>query len=196
MIDLSKYAGLVFDMDGTLIDSMPAHINAWRQTCEKYDVPYDYEWFYQLGGVPTLETVDIMNQTFGLNLDRYAVAADKMAFYDENSDKIVALPETLAVVKAWYGKKPLAVGTGARHDAAVAMLEQTGLLQYFDTVVGSDDVPAHKPAPDTFIQAARNLGCEPTECVVFEDTAIGKEAAENGHMPCIMVLNGHIDWPA
>lgn len=195
MFDLSGFSGLVFDMDGTLVNSMPGHLDAWRQVAEKYHFNYDRDWFYRLGGVPTLETVDIINQTFGLALERQQVAADKMAFFSRVVNRVEALPETLAVVKHWYGKKPMAVGTGAKHEAALKMLQHTGLAQYFDVVVGSDDVPAHKPAPDTFISAARQLGLVPEQCVVFEDTPIGRQAAENGNMTCIMVLDGRIDWP-
>ncbi|MEF1174561.1 HAD-IA family hydrolase, partial [Vibrio sinaloensis] len=78
-------------------------------------------------------------------------------------------------------------GTGSQRKSALALLKQTELLPKLDAVVTATDVANHKPNPDTFLEAARQLGVNANACVVFEDTELGKRAAHSGGMDCIMV---------
>ena len=81
MLDLTKYQGIIFDMDGTLIDSMGSHLQAWELTCHALGYPFDYDYMYSLGGVPTLATVDILNEKYGLSHDPDEVAKQKHQFW-------------------------------------------------------------------------------------------------------------------
>ncbi len=73
MIDLSAYQGIIFDMDGTLIDSMGSHLQAWQKACEAYGYPFDYDYMYSLGGIPTVKTIEMLNEKFGLDHDPLVV---------------------------------------------------------------------------------------------------------------------------
>ena len=86
-----------------------------------------------------------------------------------------------------HGKKPLAVASGGGRKAVHATLESLGLIQLFDAIVTSEDYINGKPAPDPYLEAARRLGVIPSECLVFEDTEIGRQSALAAGMECVLV---------
>ncbi|GAA6186908.1 beta-phosphoglucomutase family hydrolase [Aliiglaciecola sp. NS0011-25] len=195
MLDLSKYKGIVFDMDGTLIDSMGSHATAWQQTCESFGIPYDREYIHSLGGVPTREIAKLLNEKYGLNCDLNGVAKKKRDAWLALDDNLTIIPDTFGVMQRYQGKLKMGVGTGSERTNAIRMLTETGLLDRLETVVTSSDVTQGKPHGETFLTVAKNMGLTAKECVVFEDTKIGKQAAENAGMDCIMVINGKIQLP-
>jgi len=93
----------------------------------------------------------------------------------------------IEVVKAYKGRRPMAVGTGSEHAMAVALLQHLGLCDYFSAIVGADDVKRHKPEPDTFIRCAELMGVPPARCVVFEDADFGLQAARAAGMDAVDV---------
>ncbi|MEP4892037.1 MAG: beta-phosphoglucomutase family hydrolase [Aliiglaciecola sp.] len=196
MLDLSQYKGIVFDMDGTIIDSMGSHAKAWQQTCESFGIPYDKEYIHSLGGVPTREIAKLLNEKYGLNCDLDSVAKKKRDAWLALDDNLTLITDTFDVMKKYQGKLKMAVGTGSERTNAIRMLTETGLLERLETVVTSTDVTHGKPHGETFLTAAKNMGLSAQECVVFEDTKIGKQAADNAGMDCIMVINGKIQLPA
>lgn len=192
---LEKYEAIIFDMDGTLIDSMPAHMEAWRMAAEEYDYPYDHEWHYAQGGVPTRKTVELINEKYQLDLDPDAVAETKRLKWESMGLGPQLIEETYQLFQKLLGKKPVAVGTGAERSHALEMLEETGILDHLDGLVTACDVSNGKPSPDTFLQAAEAMGVAPERCVVFEDTEIGRQAALAAGMDCILVKDYRIQWP-
>ncbi|MGL5500875.1 MAG: HAD-IA family hydrolase, partial [Plesiomonas shigelloides] len=97
------------------------------------------------------------------------------------------LPLIEDVVKAYHGRRPMAVGTGSETAVAEALLRHMGLRDYFSVLVGANDVQAHKPAPDTFLLCAEKLGIAPQHCVVFEDAEFGLQAARRAGMDVVDV---------
>ena len=97
------------------------------------------------------------------------------------------ISDTANLLEANLGKKKLAVGTGSQRVSAVKLLTRVNMLDKLDALVTATDVENHKPHPQTFLTACELLGLEPQECVVFEDTDLGKQAAHAGGMDCIMV---------
>ncbi|WP_438862529.1 HAD family hydrolase [Neptunicella sp.] len=192
MLDLSKYQGIVFDMDGTLIDSMGSHLRAWQQTCETFNYPFDVDYMHGLGGIPTRKTVEILNDKYQKEHDPDEVALHKRDFWLAMGESPVIIEETVNVLKHYQGKLKMGIGTGAERPHAEQMLQDTGLLSMVETLVTATDVTHGKPHPETFLTVARNMGIEPQHCVVFEDTQIGFEAATRAGMDCILVQNGQI----
>ena len=192
MLDLTTYQGIIFDMDGTLIDSMGSHLQAWEQTCKAFEYPFDHDYMYSLGGIPTLETVKILNKKFGLNHDPKTVAKQKQQFWVDLDSKPSIIAETVAILNYYQGKMPIGVGTGAEREHAIDHLTHTGLINKIDTLVTASDVKHGKPHPETFLRVAEQIGIKPELCVVFEDTEIGYNAAQAGGMDCILVKNGKI----
>tara|TARA_R110000744_G_scaffold356714_1_gene463497 strand:- start:291 stop:881 length:591 start_codon:yes stop_codon:yes gene_type:complete len=196
MPDLSRYKGIVFDMDGTLIDSMGSHAVAWQQTCEHFGYPYDKEYIHALGGVPTREIAKLLNEKHGQNHDLDKVAEVKRQAWLALDDDLTVIEDTFNVMQRYKGKLKMGIGTGSERDNAIRMLTKTGLLERVETVVTSSDVKNGKPDGETFLTVAKNMGLSASECVVFEDTDIGRQAAKNAGMDCIMVIDGKIELPA
>lgn len=192
---LARYDAIIFDMDGTLIDSMPVHIEAWRQTSEKYGFPFAPQWHHSLGGVPTGKTAELINQRYHLGLDPAAVAETKRLVWEAMDNGPVLIDETYGVFTHCEGDKKVAVGTGALREHAEELLGSVGLLDRLDALVTASDVEHGKPHPETFLQAAALVGVEPARCLVFEDTELGRQAAIAAGMDCVLVVNGRLRWP-
>ena len=195
MPDLSCYKGIVFDMDGTLIDSMGSHGKAWQQTCEQYGYVYEREFIHNLGGVPTREIVLLLNGKYGFDHDPDEVTEFKRQAFLALDESAAVIEDTFAVMQRYQGVLKMGVGTGADRANAIRMLTEAGLLERLETLVTASDVTYGKPHGETFMTVARNMGLQPQDCVVFEDTEIGRQAAQNAGMDCIMVVNGRIQLP-
>ena len=188
------FNALIFDMDGTLVDSMPLHLAAWQKTSREFGFTCDAQWLYEQGGVPSRKIVALLAQQQGLDLDAEAVARRKTAHYVATIAQARPFPAMVELVKAAHGQRPMAIGTGSLRSNAALILQQSGLGQYIQTVVAADDVSQHKPAPETFLRAAQLLDVAPQSCLVFEDTQIGCQAALAAGMACVLVRDGVPDW--
>ncbi|WP_439243096.1 beta-phosphoglucomutase family hydrolase [Lonepinella sp. BR2474] len=180
---LQHYTALIFDMDGTIIDTMPSHALAWQKVGEILGYPITGEIMYELGGA-TVST--IARETMKRHQIPEQYFAEMVRLKREIGFEIIkqkaALLPTFDIVKAYQGKKPLALGTGS-HGIMVDLLSQKFQLQdYFDVIVNADQVTHHKPHPETFLRCAELLNVDPTRCLVFEDADLGVQAGLAGGM--------------
>ena len=150
-IDLTAYEGLIFDMDGTLIDTMPAHVKAWQQTAEEFGFHFEASWLHSLGGMPSYKIAGEVNSKYGLSLDPQAVSTFKMASFAAIEDKGDIIPCTYSLLIEHLGNKKIAVGTGSQRKSAEQLLDKTDILNKLDILVTATDVKNHKPNPDTFL---------------------------------------------
>lgn len=186
-IDLAEFTGLIFDMDGTLIDSMGWHSESWMITAERFGYQLERDYIHKMGGVPSYEISKILNREQGLNHDPEEVVAFKNATYASIRGEPIKIQPTFEIFMKHKAEKRVGVGTGARRADAELLLTQTGLIEHLHALVTSSDVEQGKPHPETFLRVAELMGVSPRQCVVFEDTEIGVQAARDAGMACILV---------
>ncbi|QYK03036.1 HAD-IA family hydrolase [Shewanella psychrotolerans] len=186
----TEFDAIIFDMDGTLVDSGQLHEIAWRETLTQFQIPIAPPLMRSLAGVPTIETLAILKSHFKVEtvlsneqINDYKEARVKALMAD-----FVKPTSLIEFAKKNYGIRPMAVGTGAYTAEAVEILTLCGLIDLVDHVVGADQVGAPKPAPDTFLRCAELMGVSPESCVVFEDAKTGMQAAEAAGMAVVDVL--------
>ncbi|MFM8413584.1 MAG: HAD family hydrolase [Planctomycetota bacterium] len=182
---------LLFDCDGTLADTMPAHYLAWLTVTEPHGIAFDEDRFYSLGGRPTRDIVATLATEAGVALDVEQAARRKERGFLDQIDGILPIDLVVDVVRRSRGRVPMAVVTGGYHDVCRQILDRVGLADCFDTIVASEDTQRHKPDPDPFLEAARRLGARPERCVVWEDSSLGIEAARRAGMHWIDVRSFH-----
>ncbi len=168
--------GLIFDCDGTIVDTMPIHYAAWCSTTAKHGLVFPEERFYALGGVSPFEVLRMLSEEQGVEIDSDAVTYQKEAKYMELIGNAKEIPEVMQIVRDNHGKLPMAVASGGTHETVEGILQQCGIRHYFDAIVTSQDVDNPKPAPDTFLEAARRINVAPEKCRAYEDADMGMKA--------------------
>ncbi|MFM8736060.1 MAG: HAD family hydrolase [Pirellulales bacterium] len=192
MWHLQAADAILFDCDGTLADTMPAHYRAWLAVTRAHGLAFDEDRFYSLGGRPTRDIIATLAREAGVAVDVDQAAEVKEPNFLDQLSRIEAIGPVVDVVRRLRGRVPLAVVTGGYHDVVGRILDHIGLADAFDTIVASEDTARHKPDPDPFLEAARRLGARPERCVVWEDSDLGLEAARRGGMAWIDVRAFHL----
>lgn len=195
MLDrLRAYDGLIFDLDGTLVDSMHLHLAAWKHAAETHGFAFDYATYHAWGGIPSRKIAHLINERQGLALDAEAVAATKAEHYLKHISEVRPIAASVDIVASVHGRLPMAVATGTPRANLDRILTDTGLAQYFRATVCAEDVDRHKPHPDTFLLAAERLRVPALRCLVFEDTLTGFTAATAAGMDCVPVEACEVRW--
>ncbi|HPJ15041.1 MAG TPA: beta-phosphoglucomutase family hydrolase [Spirochaetota bacterium] len=173
---------LIFDIDGTLVDTMEIHYKAWEKMFALQGFNYPREVFYELAGIPTYKIVPILNERYNLKLDPEETMNEKEKYFMELFSAVKEIKVVSDIARKYHGVLPMSLGTGGRKDIAQMTMETVGLSKYFDIMVAAEDVIHHKPAPDTFLKCAELMGVEPQFCQVFEDGELGLQAARTAGM--------------
>ncbi|WP_297091469.1 beta-phosphoglucomutase family hydrolase [uncultured Draconibacterium sp.] len=182
-----KAKGLIFDLDGTLADTMPVHFVAYQKILGKYGVDYSAKMFLSLAGVPAVETIERINEVYGTDLNAKEVGHEKEAEYERMMHQMKPIEPVIELVMKYHKQLPMAVGTGGYKRLALKTLEIIGLKDYLDILVSADDVKHPKPHPETFLQCAAQMGVAPADCQVFEDGEPGMVAARSAGMIATLV---------
>jgi len=177
-----KAKALIFDLDGTLSNSLPVHLATWNIVGEKYGFVFDPKILYEMTGRPTIEFAERVVQQYALSADPNEIMLLKQKAFWDMAHLLEPIDKVVSIVKTYYGKLPMSVGTGAGRKSTQVQLETLNLMKYFDAIVTAEDVTSHKPKPETFLECARLMNVDPQYCQVFEDGDLGIEAAGKAGM--------------
>lgn len=181
---------VIFDMDGTVIDSTESDYLAWKKVFEEYEVDFSYQEYQKVLGAQGSEIVPMY-----LAPSVRQEALDKKEYYfkalveERGLNFVPGVESLLEAIKDMNIKTSLA--TGAGKDKLTFIFEQVKMKEYFDVVITADDTKTGKPAPDVFLNSARRLNILPSDCVVFEDAENGVKAAKAGGMKCVAITTTH-----
>ncbi|GAX80167.1 hypothetical protein CEUSTIGMA_g7605.t1 [Chlamydomonas eustigma] len=187
---------LVFDCDGTLIDSMPLHYDAWKENCDDFGLQFSRQLLVETAGKNVQELLSII-----IERSDVASAVDRDEFfkrlmpgmYEKHHRPAEVIEPVMRIVRAGRKKGlPMAVASAGTRKHVQQSLEEAGITAFFDAVVCGDDVKNGKPAPDLFLLAAEKLGMPPKVCIGYEDAKLGMEAIQNaGFMAAVDVTAFH-----
>lgn len=184
-----EYSGFIFDCDGTLADSMPLHHAAWREAFTEHAAPFDFDWelFFRRAGKTLEVTIEELNVEFNTALDPSRVAARQRQAYAALLPSVQPIQPVVDFLCSVAGRSAVSVASGGDYPTIRRTLEVIGVLDLVPVIVTAADVRFGKPAPDLFLLAAERMGVSPSECLVFEDSLLGIEAAERAGMGAVLV---------
>ena len=185
----TKAKALIFDLDGTLADTMPVHFLAYKNILAEYGIHFTPELFAKLAGIPAVGTIEKLNEWFGTKMNAEEVGHFKEREYEKIMHKMKPIIPVVNLAKKYHGVLPMAVGTGGYRRLAWKTMDILGLDKYFDILVSTEDVARPKPFPDTFLKCAELMGVDPYYCEVFEDAQLGIEAAKTAGMMATLVTD-------
>lgn len=187
----AKLSAVIFDFDGTLVDTMPIHYRAYREVFADYGVELTLEHFLTVTGGKASETIPRMA---GRPLDPATVAEihrrKKLRVGALFASEDIVRLRTSMLLEALRGRVPLALASAGSREGIELVLNRLNWRSAFSVLVTGEDVANGKPAPDAFLVAARSLEVPAAECLVFEDTDAGVAAAQAAGMSWIDVRQG------
>lgn len=185
---MSEAQALIFDLDGTLVDTDDANFRAYVAALREVGVNVDRARFDAAARDRNWRAFlpDLLAQA-GVVADAAAVAARKRALYRAQCGALRFNEGLLAVARLARATARIGLATTASASSVADVLSPRGLAGAFDAIVTGDDVRRHKPAPDAFLLCAQRLAVEPARCIVFENSDIGEAAARDAGMRVVRV---------
>jgi beta-phosphoglucomutase family hydrolase len=185
-----SFGGIIFDCDGTLVDSMPIHYVAWVESLNHHGAPFDFteEVFYSLAGIREQDVVKMLNEQYRSAVDPDGVAEYKFELFQKRMKEVGEIaPVADLARRAHLEGMPIAVASGSEEETVRGVLAANDLERLFEVIITPKLVKRGKPAPDMFLLAAERLGVAPEDCVVFEDGESGMQAARAAGMAAVFV---------
>ena len=173
------FDAIIFDCDGTLVDTAPTHFIAYREVFGSMGISVNWNWYESLLGLTPASLLDRYESEFGLNIpcSHAELIQSYSRAFRRNVDRLREIPAVAEVARDWKCIVPLAVASNGGRENVLASLSATRLLDLFSTVVTAEDVHHGKPAPDLFLEVANRLCVAAKRCLVFEDSDEGLAAA-------------------
>jgi len=188
-IPAGDFAGYIFDLDGTLVDTMPLHYRAWNRAMQRAGLKEELseDLFYSLGGMPTVRVAGVFAKHYGLQIDVDKVFHEKEGLFTEMMSEMKYIQPVVDFARKMKGHFPLSVASGGPKVIVTHTLQLMKLADLFPVVITPEDVTHGKPSPEMFLLAARRMGVAPEKCLVFEDAVPGMQAAEAAGMKWVHV---------
>jgi beta-phosphoglucomutase-like phosphatase (HAD superfamily) len=178
-----SFSALIFDCDGTLVDTAPVHLRALQHALDPLALTMTPAWYYPRVGLAPDALLDEYEAQFpGAAPSREGIFARYNLAFQAGLNSIKEINVIAKIAREWYGRVPMAVASNGRRQNVEATLRVTNLLPLFDCIIAAEDVLHGKPEPDVFLEAALRMKVEADRCVVFEDSDEGLEAAHRAGM--------------
>jgi HAD superfamily hydrolase (TIGR01509 family) len=186
-------AALLFDCDGTLVDTMGVHRSIWTEIFARYGFTITDAWWEEYANVALVPFVQAVIPDASEELaDQLNV--EGMARYLEVIHLAEPLEHVIEVARAHHGRLPMAVVTGGYREIIVPTLDAAGITHLFDVIVTADDVTHSKPAPDVYERAVTLLEVDPARCIAYEDSEIGMSSAQGAGIGRIIDIRQRTGW--
>ena len=170
---------LIFDLDGTLADTMPYHYMGWKFACKKFGADIDMAFLRKHTGSPGwiigAEIINACKLNGSVTVDE--IMSEKLTEFYRQQHLVKPIAPVVDIVKKYHGLLPMSVGTGGHREAVERTLQVTDLRKYFEIIITANDVDNFKPHPETFLKCAEMMNVDPQYIEVFEDGDLGIEAA-------------------
>ena len=191
---MSKLGALLFDLDGTIVDNMDSHLQAWVKYLGTLGILDSYDNIYKCVAGKT--TQEVIRHYFGNNLTQEQIIEHyhkKESLYKKIYYPVLnEIPGIIGLLaEAKRLAIPMAIASAAGIDNIDFILDNLKIREYFKTVVSARDVVNGKPDPEIFLLAAKRLDVDPSVCLVFEDSFYGLEGAYRAGMKSVAITTGH-----
>jgi len=188
MIEIPKNVkGLIFDLDGTIANTMQNHFSSWRTAVSPYGIDFTADLFKSLTGKPRGATILKLNEMFDVNMDPSIVGKVKGEAFQKMVNETKEIAVVTDVVRKYHNILPMSIGTGSTKNGAKKTLEVIEMSHFFNIVITANDISNPKPHPEAFLKCAELMGIAPKDCLVFEDGILGIEAAKTAGMMVVDV---------
>lgn len=181
------FEAFIFDVDGTIADTMPLHFEAWTHALGKWSEFFPEDVFYSLGGTKTDRVAEIVRERAQADFSVDEIVHQKEAYFMHHLGEAVPIQPVMKVINEWRGKIPMGVASGGFRHVVAEILSGLGLDSDFAVRICAEDVVHGKPDPEPFLKAAAVLGVDPQRCLVFEDSPTGIAAAKAAGMQWIEI---------
>jgi HAD superfamily hydrolase (TIGR01509 family) len=183
----ARAEAILFDLDGTLADTMPLHFDAWQAILADRGVVLARQRYFSMSGVPTRRILEVLSAEQGVPLDFDELVALKEARFLSQLHRAQPLDPAFSIAVAFHGRKPMGIVTGGIRRAVARTLALIRAEALFATVVTAEDTAHGKPDPAPFLLAAERLAAPAARCLVFEDGDPGIQAATAAGMEVVDV---------
>lgn len=187
-----NFQGIIFDLDGTLVDTEPIHRDAWFKVMAGYHLRFGNDWFEQWIGKSDRVLAEALERYYKIPASADLLQEQKRKTYHEMAaEQAVIFPgveELLLVLKDNFR---LGIATNSSDKDAASVFQKTKLDLHFQTIVTADQVERMKPAPDVYLLASKRLGLFTDACLAVEDSPSGIKSAKEAGMHVLAVTNSH-----
>jgi len=190
---MEQISGIVFDLDGVLINSEPVHAFAWINALKNNNIEVDETSIRNLVGVSDDLISKNMVEEYRLLISSEKLLLQKKLHFikllhNQSTLLFPGLKESLKLIK----HLPLGIATSSSRELTSAILENEGILNYFNIIIGEEDVKNYKPSPEPYLRATEKLQIAPKDCIAVEDSVMGIESAKKSGMKVCAVATSFV----
>lgn len=181
-----SFKGVISDLDGVIVDTVPIHFKAWKQMFEEHGKKFDFEDYKnKVDGIPRTDGCRaILTDLSDEDIQKACDIKQGYFLEDLKSDEVPKYETTLQLFRDLKAKG-IKIGVISSSKNCSYILDKIGAYSIVEVEVNGNDITKGKPDPQIFLMAAEKLGLKPAECVVFEDAVLGVESAKNAKMRCV-----------